>query len=359
VTLYQAELRSLPKSRRKGKGTALDCKSSFLVFFLAPETLAKKAGRRDGLVQMMKHIFSVLGVVLAWTAADSTFAAKLGDPAAPLQVKEWIKGKPVDVKDGKNVYVVEFWATWCGPCRVSIPHLTELQKKFKNNGVVIVGLSDEATEKVKTFVGQHADKMDYTVAVDDKEGTSKGYMSAYGQDSIPHAFVVGKDGRVLWHGHPNGGLDDVLAQVVAGKYDLEAAAKKETTQAALETYLMAARTADPNARQMGQQLLEEKSKDTQALCAFVMAILDDPRNKQRDFTLADEALARAEKAAGKKTAQVQSMKAILLFESGKQDEGLALLKQSVELATDEAEKAKIQGWIQVMEKRKEMLAKKP
>ena len=55
--------------------------------------------------------------------------ASLGDPAAPLTIKDWVKGKPANVRDGKAVYVVEFWATWCGPCRVSIPHLTELQKR--------------------------------------------------------------------------------------------------------------------------------------------------------------------------------------------------------------------------------------
>ena len=85
----------------------------------------------------------LLGAALILGVAMSSTAAKLGDPAAPLSIKEWVKGKPVDVKDGKNIYVVEFWATWCGPCRTSIPHLTELQKKFKDKGVVFVGVSDE------------------------------------------------------------------------------------------------------------------------------------------------------------------------------------------------------------------------
>ena len=93
-----------------------------------------------------------LTATLTAALAPSVFADKIGDPAAPLKIKEWVKGKEVNVLDGKNLYVVEFWATWCGPCKVSIPHLTEMQKKFKDRGVVFVGISDEAVDKVKPFV---------------------------------------------------------------------------------------------------------------------------------------------------------------------------------------------------------------
>src|SRR5436189_5204296 len=100
---------------------------------------------------------------LVGLTAFPLLAARLGDPAAALTIKDWVKGKAVDVKDGKNIYVVEFWATWCGPCKVSIPHLTEMQAKFKDKGVVFVGISDEPLATVKPFVEKMAEKMDYTV----------------------------------------------------------------------------------------------------------------------------------------------------------------------------------------------------
>jgi thiol-disulfide isomerase/thioredoxin len=141
--------------------------------------------------------------------------AKLGDPAAPLAVKEWVKGGPVNVNDGKAIYVVEFWATWCGPCKVSIPHLSALQREYKDKGVVVVGVSDEVPDTVKPFVTKMGAQMDYAVACDDSEGTTTGYMEAYGINTIPTAFVVNKEGRVVWRGHPMMGLDKAVADLVA------------------------------------------------------------------------------------------------------------------------------------------------
>ena len=127
-----------------------------------------------------------------------------------MAVAHWVKGEPVDVSSG--VHVVEFWATWCPPCRTSIPHLTELQEKFKDRGVNIIGVSNEELATVESFVKKMGDKMAYTVAID-AGATSKGYMGKYGVGGIPHAFVV-KDGAVVWHGHPmaelEGAIDDAL-----------------------------------------------------------------------------------------------------------------------------------------------------
>lgn len=139
------------------------------------------------------------------------YSAGLGDAAKPLDITDWIKGGPVKLEDGKGktIYVVEFWATWCGPCRQSIPHLTEMAHQFKDKNVVFIGVSDEKPEVVKPFVEKMGDKMDYNVGIDGGK-TSEGYMRAFGINGIPHAFVVGKDGNIIWQGHPMAGLDKAL-----------------------------------------------------------------------------------------------------------------------------------------------------
>lgn len=156
------------------------------------------------------------------SAADSTQSAaatvptKLGDAAYPLVGLTWVKGEPVNVGGGK-VTVVEFWATWCPPCRVSIPHLTDLQAKYEDRGVVVVGISNEDEATVRPFVEKMGQKMDYHVAIDGAGKVGGGYMGAFKQNSIPTAFVVDKAGKVLWHGHP-AEIEPVLDQVVSGTY---------------------------------------------------------------------------------------------------------------------------------------------
>jgi thiol-disulfide isomerase/thioredoxin len=137
--------------------------------------------------------------------------------AYPLEGLTWIKGGPVGITPG-NVYVVEFWATWCGPCRVSIPHLTGLQKKYKDKGVTFVGISDEPPDVTTPFVKQMGDSMDYNVASDTKGDVYKGYMDAFRQNGIPTAFVVSAAGKVVWFGHPmDSRFEQVIDQALAAK----------------------------------------------------------------------------------------------------------------------------------------------
>ena len=308
---------------------------------------------RRRLINSMKINAGWFGVVLAATVTLSSMAgARLDDPAAPLSIKEWVKGKAVDVKDGKNIYVVEFWATWCPPCRTSIPHLTEMQKKFKDKGVVMIGVSDETVEKVKPFVTEQGEKMEYVVACDDGRATSDGYMTAYGQGGIPHAFIVSKEGKVIWHGHPMDGLDTALEQILDGKYDMQAAIQKDEARALLAEYQELSGKGDAKAVELGKKLIASAGNDEQALCDFAFGIVTNMRNKNRDFALADEALNKAEKVAGAKTHRTVGTRSIVRFESGKQDEGIALAKEAAGLAKEEKDRKRYENYLKVMESRK-------
>jgi thiol-disulfide isomerase/thioredoxin len=97
-----------------------------------------------------------------------------------------------------KVMVVNVWATWCGPCRVEIPHLVELAGEFKQRGVEVIGLTTEDpaqdVEKVREFVKEF--KINYPV------GFANGEFALYlmqGRDAIPQAYVIGRGGRVHRH----------------------------------------------------------------------------------------------------------------------------------------------------------------
>lgn len=171
------------------------------------------------------------GVALTLVGAPS-WALNVGDRAPALKISEWVKGDKVDLAQDafKRVHVIEFWATWCPPCKISVPLLTELQKKYgKDVNIIGVTVLDERNSRkdVRDFVKEQGEAMGYAVAIDDGDKTNVAYMEAAGAVGIPHAFVVGKDGRVFWQGSPlDPELDRILGQVIAGTYDIDTALKQ-------------------------------------------------------------------------------------------------------------------------------------
>lgn len=153
---------------------------------------------------------------------------KPGDPAPALSVDSWFKGEMVSGFEPGRVYVVEFWATWCGPCIDSIPHLTHLQHQYKDR-VRIIGVStDSRRDDAERFVEEQGDAMDYAVAHDADRSMTDDWMRAAGRNGIPCSFVVDGRGRMVWVGHPRFGLDPVLERVVKGDFDAGAWAEAES-----------------------------------------------------------------------------------------------------------------------------------
>ncbi|MCH8274615.1 MAG: redoxin family protein [Armatimonadetes bacterium] len=182
----------------------------------------------------------------------------IGDRAPKLDVAKWVKGKPVKEFKAGRLYVVEFWATWCGPCRVSIPHITKLALKYKDK-ITFIGVDVWETpgggtdtsymDGVVQYVEDMGEKMDYNVAIDGPEGTmAKSWMEAAGRSRIhiPTAFIVNGDGVIAWIGHPME-MDETLGKVIAGTYDLEAAVeafeKQRLQSAALDKLAQKLRVA--------------------------------------------------------------------------------------------------------------------
>jgi alkyl hydroperoxide reductase subunit AhpC len=264
----------------------------------------------------------------------------------------------VEVKPGTNIYVVEIWNASSLACRAAITNLNDLQRSFKKNGVVVVGISDEPAEKIKEFVQHDGANIEYAIAADNRRHTSLSYMKPVDQRGIPFAFVVATNGDLLWHGAPERGLGEVLDLITSGQYDENHAAKVDIAWHQMGQYLALARQGSDRIELAGQALLAARTNDVAGLCDLAFQIATFPQLAKRDFALAGEAMDQAEKLAPTNTEPVGITRAILLFESGKRDEGLARATQALASARSPLEKTNIQAIINTMEKRKNTEEKK-
>jgi thiol-disulfide isomerase/thioredoxin len=171
---------------------------------------------------------------------------KVGDPAPPLTVLQWLKGHAVPRFEKGRLYVVDFAATWCAPCRKSIPHLTELARRYADK-VTLVSVfvlenhkeenSDDIgyVDKVNYLIKAMGDKMDYAIAVDVPQQTTARDWKIHG---VPLTVVVNRAGDLAWIGQPEE-LDVALEKIETGTFQAEAAGlERKALQASVDEILL-------------------------------------------------------------------------------------------------------------------------
>lgn len=157
------------------------------------------------------------------------------DLAPTIEVESWFKGDHFEGFKKDKVYVVECWATWCGPCIRAFPHLTDLQKKYKDR-VLFLGIgvwedndkeetNEMRLERISRFVQEQGDNMGYTVGLERNKSMAKNWLAPAAQNGIPCAFIVDSSSKVAWIGHPMS-MDKPLEEIVNGSWDYEKAKKE-------------------------------------------------------------------------------------------------------------------------------------
>ncbi len=144
----------------------------------------------------MKNVFfcfALLFVTLSYAQEKQLWAKSFLNKKAPeIVVEQWLTDAPDT--EGKFV-LIDFWATWCGPCKKAIPELNVYHEKFKDQ-LVVIGISDETQAKVEKM---KTPKMDYYSAIDTQERLE----NIYEVKGIPHCVIINPEGIVVWEGWPH------------------------------------------------------------------------------------------------------------------------------------------------------------
>jgi thiol-disulfide isomerase/thioredoxin len=143
-------------------------------------------------VKLMKLIL-VGGIVCLYG-----IGAAGGDSSKAINISavQWVTQNPPTSEDlVSSVHVIEFWATWCGPCIKQVPHIKSLTKEYEDRNVIFIGLSvDQSIDTVRKFVKKN--NINYHIGMDN------GLTDDLDVSGVPRAFIISHEGKILWSGNP-------------------------------------------------------------------------------------------------------------------------------------------------------------
>jgi len=159
---------------------------------------------------------------------------KIGDQAPPVTAQAWIRGEPITHFEKGKVYVIDFWATWCGGCIASFPHISSIGEKYKDKVrfISVDSYEDAGNNKgkdpvltIKEFLkSEQGQRLTIDVAVD---GTSNkmynSWINPLRRQGFPTTFVINQEGKIAWVDVNLDHLDWVIEQVLNRKWDIEKA----------------------------------------------------------------------------------------------------------------------------------------
>lgn len=161
----------------------------------------------------MRHILTpvIAAVFLLAHCGNTLFAqVKVGD--TPNFAFKTLDGTAVSAANLRGrIVILDFWATWCGPCMAMAPRMVELNKRYRDKGVLIIGISlDQDLAKLKQVIKEKG--FTWPQSCDRKAGDSP-IVKQFGVTGIPYIAILTPEGKVAWTGHPMQ-MDKPLAQIV-------------------------------------------------------------------------------------------------------------------------------------------------
>lgn len=154
---------------------------------------------------------------------DSHHELGVGSYVSEYPKVTWLKGDRISKFDKHKIYIIECWATWCGPCMSAIPHLNELHKKYGNQITIIgQGVMENDLTKVRKFVEEKGDNMAYNVAFAGGSNSdfAQKWLIPAEVKGIPQTFVI-QDNQIVWMPSPVELTDEAIELLLNRKFSLE------------------------------------------------------------------------------------------------------------------------------------------
>jgi thiol-disulfide isomerase/thioredoxin len=295
--------------------------------------------------------------------ASSQPMLTLGSQAPPITVQRWLKGNAFGGFDRNHVYLVEFWATWCGPCLNAAHHLSATQKKYGPKGLVVLSIAspDKFGNDLPTIqkcIKEHDAQMSYNIGFDAEAEnaylgifrgqTAHSYMAAARWKQFPVSFVVDRQGRIVFIGLPSV-ADGVIEEALLGTVDVKKRAEElsayQDAEDRINDYfkLLDGKKYD-DARKLAHELIEgpfkSDAKMNWLIGNSIVDVLQDVPSP--DMSLAEHCIDMAVRASRGDDVNINASLACLKFRQGKKAEAIKLMRELVKRSVHPAERA----WMQ-------------
>lgn len=165
---------------------------------------------------MQNTRFAILSLAILAVTSTLGFSQFTGQLVPELGFEDSVQGLAVDELtreklEGKVIYL-EFWATWCGPCLASMPHLAELEDHFQDQPMEFLLVTDEERPLISKFLERRT--LPGTVVLD----TNRSLFKALDVKGIPRSVITDRSGKIVFDGHPDSVTVDILGAIIAGTY---------------------------------------------------------------------------------------------------------------------------------------------
>lgn len=147
-------------------------------------------------------------------------------------MENWLRGQPLTSFQPGKVYIVEFWATWCASCVAALSDLVQLQEKYRDSGVEVLGIAageraqtaEKARSKLDAWLTEKLPNLNYRVGLDYTREMDELWMDSSFSIGISTSFVVDRDGHIAFIGSPTQ-LEEVLPKILTGSWRISDEAK--------------------------------------------------------------------------------------------------------------------------------------